>query len=103
MFIDWKLSRNKIICVGEYALKKEEVLLADSTDNHSRLGLCWLLKSSRTRGNSRPRSRTTVFTLADYRVIQQTRPRIAQCKPSFRIRVRIELELELELESELEL
>ena len=36
------------------------------------------------RENSRPRSRTTVFTLTDYRAIQQTRQRIAQCKPSFR-------------------
>ena len=44
MFIDWKLSRNEKVCVGEYALEKEEILLADSTDNRSRLGQCWLLK-----------------------------------------------------------
>ena len=75
MFIDWKLSRNEKVCVGEYALKKEEILLADSTDNRSRLGQCWLLENSRT----------TTFTLADYRAIQQTRQRIAQCKPSLRM------------------
>ena len=85
MFIDWRLSRNEKVCVGEYALKKEGILLADSTDNRSRLGQCWLLKNSRTRENSRSRSRTTVFTLPDYRAIQQTRPRIAQCKRSFRL------------------
>ena len=44
---------------------------------------CW--KTRAREKNSRPRSRTTVFTLTDYRAIQQTRPRIAQCKPSFRI------------------
>ena len=85
MFIDWKLSKNEKVCVGEYALKKEEILLADSTDNRSRLGQCWLLKNSLMRGNSRPRSRTTVFTLTDYRAIQQTRQKIAPGKPSFRM------------------
>ena len=83
MFIDWKLSRNGKVCVGEYALKKEGILLADSTDNRSRLGQCWLLKNRAREKNSRACSRTTVFTLTDYRAIQQTRQRIAQCKPSF--------------------
>ena len=46
---------------------------------------CW--KTRAREENSRPRSRTTAFTLADYRAIQQTRPRIAQCKPSYTITV----------------
>ena len=33
--------------------------------------------------NSRPRFRTTEFTLADSLAIQQTRQSIVQCKPSF--------------------
>ena len=83
MFIDWKLSRNEKVCVGEYALKKEGILLADSTiiTYGSGSAGCW--KTRAREENSRPRSCTTVFTLADYRATQQTRQRIAQCKPSF--------------------
>ena len=44
---------------------------------------CW--KTRAREKNSRARSRTAVFTLTDYRTIQQTRPRIAQCKPSLRL------------------
>ena len=41
---------------------------------------CW--KTRAREENSRTRFRTTVFTLADYCAIQQTRQRIVQCKPS---------------------
>ena len=84
MFIDWKLSRNEEVCVGEYALKKKESywLTQPIIAHGSGSAGCW--KSSTREEHSRPRSRAIEFTLTDYRAIQQTRPRIAQCKPSFR-------------------
>ena len=42
---------------------------------------CW--KTRAREETSRPSSRTTAFTLADSRAIQQTRQSIVQCKPSF--------------------
>ena len=86
MFIDWKLSRNEKVCVGEYALekKKDSYWLTQPIIAHgSGSAGCW--KTRAREENSRPHSRTTVFTLADYRAIQQTRQRITQCKPSFRL------------------
>ena len=86
MFIDWKLSRNEKVYVGEYALKKKEsywltqLIIAHGSGSAG----CW--KTRAREKNSRRRSRTTVFTLTDYRAIQQTRPRIAKCKPSFTCR-----------------
>ena len=82
MFIDWKLSRNEKVCVGEYALKKKESywLTQPIIAHGSGSADCW--KTGEQEENSRPRSRSTVFTLADNRAIQQTRQRIAQCKLS---------------------
>ena len=44
---------------------------------------CW--KTRAREENSRPRSRTTTFTLDDSCATQQTRQRIVQCKPSYTI------------------
>ena len=60
--------------------KKESYWLAQPIIAHGSASAgCW--KTRAREQNSRPCSRTTVFTLTDYRAIQQTRPRIAQCKP----------------------
>ena len=54
---------------------------------------CW--KTRAREENSRPRSRTTVFTVADYCAIQQTRQRIAQVKPSLRVNKNTKYEFQL--------
>ena len=73
------MTTNDIICVGECALKKKESYwLAQTIIAHGPgSAVCW---KTRTREKN---SRTTEFTLADSRAIQQTRQSIVQCKPSF--------------------
>ena len=83
-FIEWKLSRNEKVCVGEYALKKKESYwLTQPIIGHGS-GSAGYWKIRARKENSRARSCTTAFTLADCRAIQQTRQSIVQCKPSFR-------------------
>ena len=73
--------------------KKESYWLTQQITAHGSGSVgCW--KTRAREENSRPRSRTTVFTLTDYRAIQQTRQRIAQCKPSF-IVAKIKCNMEL--------
>ena len=71
---------NEIVCGGKYALKKKESYwLAQTIIAHGPgSAVCW---KTRTREKN---SRTTEFTLADSRAIQQTRQSIVQFKLSLR-------------------
>ena len=81
------MTTNEIVSVGEYALKKKgSYWLTQTVIAHgSGSAGCW--KTRAREENSWPRSRTTEFTLADSRAIQQTRQSIVPSKPSLTFRL----------------
>ena len=58
MFIDWKLSRNEKVCVGEYALKKKESHWLTQPIIAHGSGSAGCRKTRAREENSRARSRT---------------------------------------------